>query len=143
MNSRRSGFSLIEILIVVAILAVLTGVGSSYYNDYIEDARLATARSNLASVKEAISRYFKDHMAYPTNLENLQGPYLMQNPIALLLNPVSADPNARIEILAYKGAGSAYNSDKTDPNWGWDTYNTSNTHEFTNVRIWFRGMYIK
>jgi general secretion pathway protein G len=98
MSRRTSGFTLMEILIVVAIIAVLAGVGLSYYGDYIEDARIATARTNLRIVRDAISRYFKDQMAYPTTLETLQGPYLQQPPTSLLLDPLAGNGKILVEV---------------------------------------------
>ena len=88
MKKRRSAFSLIEILIVVAIIAVLAGVGFSYYSDYLQDSKEAVIRHNLKTVREAISMYFKQHMAYPTTLEVLTGPHLKDSVAELLLRPL-------------------------------------------------------
>ncbi len=87
-----------EILIVIVIIAVLAGVGLNYYVDYIEDARIATARTNLKIVRDAISRYFKDHMAYPTTLESLQGPYLQQPIPELLITPLQGQALLLVEV---------------------------------------------
>jgi prepilin-type N-terminal cleavage/methylation domain-containing protein len=99
MNRRSSGFTLMEMLIVVAIIAVLAGVGIGYYGDYIEEARMATARTNLKIVRDAISRYFKDHMTYPTSLESLQGPYLQQPTTSLLLEPLAGNGIIMVEVV--------------------------------------------
>lgn len=98
MNHKTSGFTLMEMLIVVAIIAVLAGVGFSYYVDSIEDARIATLRTNLKIVRDAISRYFKDHMTYPTSLESLQGPYLQQPVAELLTTQFQGRSVVRVEV---------------------------------------------
>lgn len=98
MKRRASGFTLMEMLIVVAIIAVLAGVGFSYYSDSIEDARMATVRSNLNVVRDSIARYFKDHMTYPTSLEALQGPYLQQPPVYLLVSQFQGNSVVRVEV---------------------------------------------
>ncbi len=98
MNRCRGGFTLIEMLIVVAIIAVLAGVGYNYYGDILPEARENTARLNLKIVRDAISRYFKDNMAYPTSLEVLQGPYLQQPVVALLVTILAGNTIVRVEV---------------------------------------------
>ncbi|MBU1107147.1 MAG: prepilin-type N-terminal cleavage/methylation domain-containing protein [Candidatus Riflebacteria bacterium] len=98
MSRKTSGFTLIEMLIVVTILAVLAGVGFNYYSESIEDARISTIKTNLKIVRDAISRYFKDHMTYPTSLESLQGAYLMQPVAALLETPFQNKSIVWVEV---------------------------------------------
>lgn len=98
MSRKASGFTLIEMLIVVAIIAVLAGVGYNYYVDSIEDARIVTARTNIKIVREAISRYFKDNMTYPTSLESLQGQYLLQPVMTLLVTPFQDKAVVQVEV---------------------------------------------
>ncbi|PKL45874.1 MAG: hypothetical protein CVV41_02390 [Candidatus Riflebacteria bacterium HGW-Riflebacteria-1] len=98
MKRTASGFTLMEMLIVVTIIAVLAGVGFSYYSDSIEDARIATTRNNLKVVRDAIARYFKDHMTYPTSLEALQGPYLQQPVSYLLVSQLQGNAVVRVEV---------------------------------------------
>lgn len=98
MKRTASGFTLMEMLIVVTIIAVLAGVGFSYYSDSIEDARIATTRNNLKVVRDAIARYFKDHMTYPTSLEALQGPYLQQPVSYLLVSQLQGNAIVRVEV---------------------------------------------
>ena len=128
-------------LIVVAILAVLAGVGFGYYVDYIEDARRNTARTNLITVKEAISRYFKDRMVYPTSLNELQGPYLQQNPNQLLLGPIQpADPNASIELKVPDTAGkNAFHTPESEMMW---TDNLNIGRQIKDIRINYRGNFL-
>ncbi|RCK80742.1 MAG: putative secretion system X protein GspG-like 2 [Candidatus Ozemobacter sibiricus] len=87
MSDRRSGFTLIEMLVVVAVIATLAILGVGYYTDYLEEARAAVVRSNLRTVRDALARHFKDRLAYPTTLEALQGPYLQDSYQKLLLHP--------------------------------------------------------
>lgn len=86
-----------EMLIVVAIIAVLAGVGYNYYADILPEARENTARTNLKIVRDAISRYFKDNMAYPTSLKSLEGPYLQQSVESVLITPLAGDAKLRLE----------------------------------------------
>ena len=87
-----------EMLIVVAIVAVLAGAGYNYYADILPEARENTARTNLKIVRDAISRYFKDNMAYPTSFRALEGPYLQQTVKESLLNVLNASAAVLVEV---------------------------------------------
>ena len=75
---------MIEVLIVTAIVAVLAVTAVNYYGNASEEASLAVTRHNLQVIREAIARYFKDRLKYPTDLDALQGPYLGQTPEAMI-----------------------------------------------------------
>jgi general secretion pathway protein G len=53
----KGGFSLIEILIAIAILAIVSVVVVPGYMSYMESARVSRAESNLRSIKGAIDSY--------------------------------------------------------------------------------------
>ncbi|MGM0598829.1 MAG: type IV pilin protein [Candidatus Rifleibacteriota bacterium] len=141
MNKNRSGFTLIEIMIVVAVIAVLTGVGFNYYQDSLVEARLNTVKLNLDTVKEAISRYFKDHMTYPVSINELKGPYLQQSVQELILSPLQPlDSNARIEIKVSNVAeDNVYHVDESDTTW---TSNLTSGKQFKDIRVRFQGNYL-
>lgn len=68
---RRKAFTIVEVIIVVAIVGILTAMSLQYYGDVDQSAREAVAKSNLKTVRDAIGEYFKAHMEYPTNLTDL------------------------------------------------------------------------
>ena len=45
--SKKKSFTLIELLIVVAIIGILAGVGVPMYNNYIQNAKIAMVKSNF------------------------------------------------------------------------------------------------
>lgn len=98
MRKPGGGFSLIEMLIVVAIIAVLAGVGSSYYQEYTEEARISLIKYNLQAVRDAVSRYFKDRLIYPTSFDELQGAYLQQSVRELLVSPSPDKILVKVEV---------------------------------------------
>ncbi len=83
------GMTLVEILIVIGVIAVLSSFAVGYYQEYLDDARRNVQLQNANIVREAISRYFKDNLEYPTSLEKLQGPYIHQ-PISSLFDASGA-----------------------------------------------------
>jgi len=56
----NTGFSLMELIVVVAIIAILTGVAVPYYNDYITDARRATLKQSAANFRKVVSDFRAD-----------------------------------------------------------------------------------
>ncbi len=62
----RSGFTLVELLIVVIILGVLAAVAIPQFTTSTEDARVASLDTNLSQVRNAIELYYHQHNnAYP------------------------------------------------------------------------------
>jgi general secretion pathway protein G len=88
-KSRRSAFTLIELLLVLVILAVLAAVVVPKFTNRSEQARNAAARTDVAVIETALDAFEIDNGRYPTseeglsalldeptNLKNWKGPYL-------------------------------------------------------------------
>ncbi len=67
----RQGFTLIEILVVVAIIGMLGAVAVPAYMSYLADARVATTRSLISNVDVAVKSYNMKHGKYPASLDVL------------------------------------------------------------------------
>jgi len=67
----RQGFTLIEILVVVAIIGMLGAVAVPAYMNYLADARIATTRSLIGNVDVAVKSYNMKHGKYPESLDVL------------------------------------------------------------------------
>ncbi len=50
----KRGFSLIELLVVVAIIAILVGVATPYYSDYVRESKRTKALQDLDVLKQAV-----------------------------------------------------------------------------------------
>ena len=64
---KQQGFTLIELMIVVAIIGILAAVAIPAYQDYIVRARVTEGLSLGAAGKTAISEYFATTGTIPTN----------------------------------------------------------------------------
>ena len=64
MYLRANGFTLIELMITVAILTVIAGIAIPAYNGYIREARLTTARINIEPLRLALEDYWLDNGAF-------------------------------------------------------------------------------
>ena len=64
----RSGFTLIEMLVVMAILATLLSIAAPRYFESVDRAKEATLRTDLRLLREAIDKYRADTGTYPESL---------------------------------------------------------------------------
>jgi type IV pilus assembly protein PilE len=65
-RNEQQGFTLIEIMIVVTIIAILAAIAIPNYQDYVTRGRLVEALSGLADSRTKIEQYFQDNRSYPT-----------------------------------------------------------------------------
>ncbi len=71
MRRAKSGFTLIEIMVVVAILAILASVIVPKIMSRPDEARAVAARQDIATIVQALKLYRLDNMRYPTSEQGL------------------------------------------------------------------------
>jgi general secretion pathway protein G len=70
-NRRQFGFTLIEMMIVMAIIVILIGIAVPYYQKSILRAKESVLRNNLFTVRQVIDEYSYDHQKAPQALADV------------------------------------------------------------------------
>lgn len=65
-HRRQAGFTLIEVMITVAIVGILAAVAYPSYRDYLIRGSLADATNGLSSVRAQMERHYLDNRTYAT-----------------------------------------------------------------------------
>lgn len=66
------GFTLVEVMIAVAIIGVLAAIAIPAYSDYQERARVYQATTDIASMSVQIEHYFQENRIYPDTLADVK-----------------------------------------------------------------------
>ena len=73
MKTLQKGFTLIELMIVVAIIGILAAVAIPAYQDYIARAQVSEAVSLLGSGKTPMAEFFASQGAWPSAASDVMG----------------------------------------------------------------------
>lgn len=76
------GFTMIELLVVLAALALLLSLAAPRYVEHVDRARETVLKQNLAGLRDAIDKFRGDRGRYPNDLQELvQERYLRAVPV--------------------------------------------------------------
>jgi general secretion pathway protein G len=90
MRARR-GFTLIEMLVVLAIVALLLTLAAPRYFGSIETSKEAVLRDNLRTVRTTLEQFYADNARYPKDLDELvERKYLRALPVDPFVESTSA-----------------------------------------------------
>lgn len=87
MRGAGRGFTLIELVVVLAVLGLLLALAAPRYVAVLERGRLTVQQANLASLRDAIDKFHADLGRYPDRLDELvERRYLRSLPLDPLSN---------------------------------------------------------
>lgn len=125
-QTRRDGFTLIEIMAVVLIMGLLMAVVGVNIKNQIDKARMATAKAQIVQLESALEFYRMDNARYPNTAQGLE---------ALVRKP-SGDPEPR----NYPPGGYLRKSDALLDPWGEQfQYANPGTHNPHAFDLWTNG----
>ena len=84
-NRRQFGFTLVELMIVMAIIVILVGIAAGNYSKSVLRSKEAVLKQDLQEMRKAIDNYTMDKQAAPQSLDDLVPQYLHAIPV----DPVS------------------------------------------------------
>lgn len=108
-HSKKSGFTLIEIILVVVIILVLAGIAVPRMGGKSEKAQFAQAKSNISALSVAIQEYEMINGTYPSSLDGLLdeskgGPFMSKKAIP-------TDPWGKPFVYAAPGSHNSHSFD--------------------------------
>jgi general secretion pathway protein G len=103
-RNRRRGFTLIEILLVMTIIAILAAIVIPKMVGRSEQARQTAAHADLSSIKTALDAYEVDNGFYPKSLQDLiQQPNNARNWHGPYLESLPQDPWGNPYVYSFPG----------------------------------------
>lgn len=109
MNLKRypwdeEGFTMIEMMIVLVIIAVLIAGGLKFYSGYIENARITKAKAQISNMQAALEAYYTENGSYPNRDQ-------VSQLVSAGLNPKSGLTDGTLDTVDPWGKNYVYQSD--------------------------------
>ena len=71
LRSRDQGFTLLELMVVMALIVILAGIAVGIYGNSVTRSKEAVLRTDLFRMRDAIDQYYADKNKYPADLQTL------------------------------------------------------------------------
>jgi general secretion pathway protein G len=94
-KNKKNGFTLIEMLIVFALIGILVGLGLPQYKYATKRARESVLKENLFQMRTLIDQYYADKGKYPYSLQALVDEKYMR---AIPIDPITGSSETWIQM---------------------------------------------
>ena len=106
MKKLQQGFTLIELMIVVAIIGILAAIAIPAYQDYTQRAQVGEAFTIVSAAKTAIAEFAQTNGEYPAAADITALALDMATPAGQYVDTVTVTPATGVITAVMKGAGS-------------------------------------
>jgi type IV pilus assembly protein PilE len=109
MNKKTHGFTLIELMIVIAILSIIVAVGYPSYMEHVKKSRRAEGMGQLLELADRMERAYSDRGTYPTNISEV---YVATTDNGLYTLSIVTANNVSFTVSATPTSVKGQNTDK-------------------------------
>ncbi|MBP2700579.1 pilin [Photobacterium lucens] len=115
---RQQGFTLIELMIVVAVIGVLSAIAIPAYQDYVKKGALASALSTATALKTPVEQYIADNGSFPADdATEIKKPTFSLGKITLAPVDNSQNGSIEVELESTSAINATVTWTKTDDGW--------------------------
>jgi prepilin-type N-terminal cleavage/methylation domain-containing protein len=137
----RRGFTLIEMIVVIAVIAVLASIITPIIAKYLEDSKLSRAVSDVKMISAAIGDFYKDNARWPIFIDPTM-PLTESNNLLLLLGvgrDAAVVPGETLDTKFWNEVGGwpAQRIDRLEDHL---VYNEPPTHQYNSLK--WKGPYL-
>ena len=103
-KKNERGFTLIELMIVIAIIGILAAIAIPQFADYRKRSYNSAANADLRNAATAQEAYYVDNMIYTSTVGNLVGTYGLFTSKGVVISQCTGDVNS-YTMRAYHSSG--------------------------------------
>lgn len=82
MSTKKSGYTILEIVIAISLIAIFIALPIFAYNSFMKRSRDAQRKSDVSKIQAALEQYKTDNGVYPSALDDLvEEGYLAELPV--------------------------------------------------------------
>lgn len=108
----RRGFTIIELLVVMTVLAVLASLVVPRYMDKVDTARETVLKQDLQGLRTAIDQFYRDQSRYPESLEELVSKrYIRSIPV----DPITEQSSSWVPVPPKEGGSGVFDVKSGSP----------------------------
>lgn len=112
MRSGKHGFTIIELLVVMTVLAILASLVVPRYMDKVDTARETVLRQDLQGLRTAIDQFYRDQSRYPESLNELVGKRYIR---AIPVDPITEQSSSWVPVPPKDGGTGVYDVKSGSP----------------------------
>ncbi|EQB3342908.1 prepilin-type N-terminal cleavage/methylation domain-containing protein [Acinetobacter baumannii] len=115
LNKTKRGFTIVELLVVLSVIALLLSIVTPRYLNKIEAGKEIALRQNLSVIRKSIDQYYSDQGEYPDKLNQLVEKHYLR---AIPLDPIAE--KHEWDVVKEKQIGGIYDIKSTSQQIGSD-----------------------